>query len=91
MAWDMNDLQVEVSKVKQPLSLVAVEVLGLTEVGQVFVVSKDLHRERGVMKIMFPRLQGMDCSKEFLVVDVIILFSGNEQLREVGAEVPITI
>ena len=43
MAWDMDDFEVKVSKVKQPLGLTTVEVLGLTEVCQVLVVSEDLY------------------------------------------------
>ena len=30
--WDMDDLEVEISKVKQPVCLTIVEVLGLMEV-----------------------------------------------------------
>ena len=41
-AWDMDYLQIEVCKIKQPSSLAAVEVLDLAEVHQVLVVSKDL-------------------------------------------------
>ena len=45
----MDDLEIKVSKVEQPLCLVAVEVLGLMEVCQVLIVSKDLNGERGTM------------------------------------------
>ena len=38
-----------------------------------------------------PRLQGSDDSKEFLIIDVIVLFHRDEQLGEVGARVPFTI
>ena len=33
-----------------------VEGLGETEVGEVFVVGKDLYRERGSMEVMLPGL-----------------------------------
>ena len=82
-AWDMDDLQIEIFKVKQPLDLMVVEVLGLTEVRQVLVIHKDLDGEGGTMEIMSPRLQGTNDGKEFSVIDVIISFCSDEQLREV--------
>ena len=55
-----------------------VEVLDLTEVHQVFVVDKDLDRERGSMEIMPPELEGTDDCEEFKIIDVIIVFCWNE-------------
>ena len=54
VAWDVNDFEIKISEIKQPLSLAVVEVLGLTEVCQVLVVSEDLDREWGSMEIMSP-------------------------------------
>ena len=83
VAWEMDDLQVEVCKIKQPPGLVAVKVLGLMEVRQVLVVHKDLDREWGSMEVMSPGFQGVDDGEEFAVVDVVVSFSGDERLQEV--------
>ena len=70
----MDDLQVEVCKIKQSPCLAAVEILGLAEVCQVFVVCKDLDGEGKYVKVVPPGLQGMDDSKELPVIDVVISF-----------------
>ena len=91
MAWDMDDLEIEVCKVKQPPCLSAIEVLGLTEVRQVLVICEYLNGERGAMEVVSPGVQGADDCEEFPVVDVVISFSGDERLGKVGAGVPIAI
>ena len=48
----MDDLEVKISEVKQPLCLAMVEVLCLTEVCQVFVVSEDLDRKEGSVEVV---------------------------------------
>ena len=58
--------------------MVAVEVLSLTEVHQVLVVSEDLNREERPMKVVPPQLQSTDDGKEFSVIDVIVSFSRDE-------------
>ena len=74
-AWDVDDFEVKISKVKQPLGLVAVEVLDLMEVCQVLMVSEDLDGEGGSMEVVLLGLQGADDCEELLVINVIILFS----------------
>ena len=71
--------------------MAVVEVLGLTEVRQVLVVSEDLDREWGTVEVMPPGLQGVDDGEELLVIDVVIVFCWDEQLGEVGTGVPIAI
>ena len=88
---DMDHFQVNVSKVDEPACLVAIERLGLVEIGKVLVVSEDLHREGGAMKIVAPGFQGADNSKEFSVVDIVVPLGGGEGLREVGARLPIAV
>ena len=73
------------------MCLLAVERLGLAEVGEVLVVGKDLHRERGAMEVMAPGLQGANDSEEFVIIDIVVTLSRGEGLREVGAGVPIAI
>ena len=53
------------------------------EIGQVFVVGEDLHRERGAMEVVAPRLQGTNDGEEFAVIDVIVAFGRGKGLREV--------
>ena len=78
MTQDVDDFQIEVDKIEQPLSLTAVEVLGLMEVHQVFMVSENLYREGGSVEIISPGFQDMDDGKEFSVIDVIVAFCWDE-------------
>ena len=90
-ARDMDDFEIKIGEVKQPSRLATIEVLCLTEVCQILVVSKDLDGEWGSMEVVSPRLQGTDDCEELSVVDVVIAFSWDERLREVRARVPVAI
>jgi len=48
--------------------------LGLSEVGKVLVVGKDLNQKGGAVKVVSPGLEGVDDCKEFTVVDIIVSF-----------------
>ena len=87
----MDHFEVEVGEVNEPTRLVAVKRLGLAEIGKIFVVGEDLHREWGTMKVVTPRLQGANDGKEFTIVDIVIAFGGREGLREVRARVPVAV
>ena len=87
----MDHFQIEVSEVDEPASLSMIEGLGGMEVGGVFMVSEDLYRERGSMEVVSPGFQGTNDSKEFSVVDVVVLFYWGEQLGEVGTGVPFAV
>jgi len=50
----------------------------LSEVGEVFVVGKDLDGEGRAMEVVSPGFKGMDDSEEFAVIDIIVSF----RLRE---------
>ena len=78
VAWDMDNFQIKICKVKQSLCLTTVKALGLAEVHQVFVVSKDLNREGGSVKVMSPGFQSTDDCEEFSVIDIIVSFSWDE-------------
>ena len=58
-----------------------VEVLCLAEVGEVLVVGKDLNWKWGSTQIMVPSFQGVDHSKKFSVIDIIISFSWEKGIR----------
>lgn len=87
----MGHLKVKICKVKEPASLVSIEILRLMEICQVFVISENLHWEGGALEVMAPCVETVDDCKEFLVIDVIISFSRGEQLGEIGARVPVPI
>ena len=91
MAWEMDDFQVEVSKVEQPPCLATIKVLSLAEVCQVFMIGEDLNGEGGSVEVVSLGFQGMDDGKEFPVIDVIVSFCRDEQLREVGIGMPVTV
>ena len=69
----MDHCEVKVSEVDEPACLATIEHLGLTEVGEVLVVGKDLDRKGGAMEVVPPRLQGTDDGKEFTAIDVLVL------------------
>ena len=71
--------------------MASVKCLGLSEVGEVFVIGEDLYREGGAVEIVAPGFQGANNGEKFPVVNVIISFSGGEGLREVRAGMPITV
>ena len=54
-SWDVDHFQVKVREVDEPAGLSSVEVLGGTEVGEVFVVGEDLNWERGSVEVVPPR------------------------------------
>ena len=78
LPWDMDHFQIKVSEVDEPAGLSVIEDLGGTEVGEVFVVSEDLYGKGGSMEVVSSGLQGTDDSKEFPVIDVIVLFCRGE-------------
>ena len=87
----MDHFEIIVSEVNEPACLAAVKCLGLAEIGQAFVISKDLHREGRAVKIVAPGFQGADDCKELPVINVIISLGWGEQLRKVGTRVPVSI
>ena len=74
----MDHSQIKVGKVDEPAGLSSVEVLGGTEVGEVFVVGEDLDGEGGSMEVVSPRFQGTDDSEEFSVINVIVSLGWGE-------------
>ena len=57
-----------------------VEFAGLSEVGEVLVISEDKDRGGGSEEVMLPGIKGMRDTEEFSVIDVIILFGQPERL-----------
>ena len=44
------------------------------EVGQIFVISENLDEEREAIEVMSLSFEGMDNSKEFMIIDIIVSF-----------------
>ena len=55
------------------------------------MICKDLDGEGGSVKVVSLGLQGVDDGKELPVINVVISFSRDKQLGEVGTGVPIAI
>ena len=56
----MDYFQIEIYEINEPLCLLKIEHLGLSKVGNIFMVSENLFWERRSMKILAPGFQGMD-------------------------------
>ena len=78
LSGDVDHFEVKISKVDKPTRLATVKRLGLTEIGQVLVVGKDLYGKGGTMEIVAPRFQGANDGKEFAVIDIIVSFGGEK-------------
>ena len=91
LSGDVDHFEVKISKVDKPTRLATVKRLGLTEIGQVLVVGKDLYGKGGTMEIVAPRFQGANDGEEFTVIDIIVSFGGGEGLGEIGTRVPVTV
>ena len=55
------------------------------------MICEDLDGKGGPVEIVSPRLQSMDDREELPVIDVVIPLHKDEQLREIGAGVPVTV
>ena len=65
--------------------------MGVFDIRQVFVNSDNGDQMRGTLDILLPFFQGEDDSQEFAIVNVIVSFSQDKSLREIGTGVGITI
>ena len=77
---DVDHFEVKVCQVNEPTRLSAIERLGLSEVGEVLMVSEDLYREQGAVEVMAPGLQGVNDSKEFAIIDIVVTLGRREGL-----------
>ena len=64
--WNMNHLQVKVSKVDEPPGLLAIKGLGGMEVGEVFMVGKDLYRKKGAVEVVHQDFRAWMTARSFL-------------------------
>ena len=83
----VDNLEVEFGKEFWPPGLTFVEVLGCSEIGQVFVIGIDSDLVIGSAEIGFPFLECLNNSYKFLVMDLVIEFGSIKLLREEGNRV----
>ena len=87
-SWDVGKVKIKFREVKKPASLAAVEFLGLSEVGEVLMVSEYLDWGGGSKEIVSPGIQGSHDCEEFSVVNVIVVLGRAKHLGEIGTGVP---
>ena len=79
-SWFVDDDEIKLGEKQGPAGLAAGKLLFCSEVGKVVVVRPDF-KELGVsFEVVAEGFKGMDDSKKFLVVDVIILLGKEHQL-----------
>ena len=44
------------------------------------MVGKDLYRKRGTVEVVSPRLQGVNNSEKFAIIDIVVSFGGGKGL-----------
>ena len=76
---------IKVLKEEGPVSLASRQCARVFYIGETFVGSDDGDRMRGFLDVLFPFLQCKDYGKEFTIIDVIVSFSRDKCLGEIGA------
>ena len=82
---------VKVLEKKGPTSLRSRQFTGILNVRETFVVGDDGNRVRGSLNILLPFIECKDDGKEFMIIDIIVSFSRDKCLREVGTWVGVAI
>jgi len=70
----VNDGKVELGKEEGPTGLSLRELLFDMEVGEIVMVCPDFKGLRVALKVMAKKFKGIDDSKEFLIMDIVVLF-----------------
>ena len=97
VSWDHFGIRedfpddIKVLEKQGPVSLASRQFAGVFDIGEVFVVGDDGDEMGGSLDVLFPFLQCENDGKEFTIVDVIVSFSGNEGLGEIGTWVWVAI
>ena len=74
---------IKVLEEEGPASLLSRWFARVLYIGEVFVVSDDGDRMGGSLDILFPFLQCEDYSKEFMIIDVVVLLGRDKCLGEI--------
>ena len=75
-----DPFNVEILEEEQPTSLSVREFSRILDVRQIFVISDNRDRVWGALEVLLPFREYKDDSKEFPVIDVIVLFGWGEHL-----------
>ena len=59
---DVDHIEIKVCKIKKPMSLVMIQVLGLVKVCQVLMISENLDGKGRTLEIILPGLESADDS-----------------------------
>ena len=79
-----HPFNVKVLEKESPMSLTTGEFTRVLYIRKIFVVSNDGNGERGALKIVFSLRESKNDCKEFVVVNIIVVFSEGECFREVS-------
>ena len=82
--WRDHPFNVKVLEKESPTSLTVGEFTRVLYIRKIFVVSNDGNGERGALKIVFSLRESKNDCKEFVVVNIIVVFSEGECFREVS-------
>ena len=82
---------IKVLEKEEPVRLPVGEFAGVLNIGQVLVVGDDSDWVRCSLDILPPFREGKDVREEFVIIDIIVPFSGEEGPREVSTGVEIAI
>ena len=82
--------EIKVLKKKGPASLPSREFVRVFEIGQVLMIGEDRNRVRSPLQVLFPLSKSKDNSKEFPIIDVVVVLSQREGLGKVSAVVKVS-
>ena len=82
--------EIKILKKKGPASLPSREFARVFEIGQVLVIGEDRDRVRSPLQVLFPLSKSEDNSKEFLIIDVVVVLGQREGLGKVSTGVEVS-
>ena len=74
MAWTETNNEVKLGQIFRPASLLASENLGGRKVGEVFVVSDNVHWKVWTLQVVSPNLECLKDCEKFFIVNIIVEF-----------------
>ena len=81
---------IKVLKKKGPANLSSREFARVFEIGQVLMIGEDRDRVRSSLEVLFPLSKSKDNSKEFPIIDVVVVLGQREGLGKVSAGVKVS-
>jgi len=90
-AWLVFNFEIELGENEGPTGLTPGERRSGHEVAKVAVVGKDLYRVSATFEVVSPVFEGLDNSKEFTVMHLIVPFGWDELAGVKGNRVPMEL